>query len=393
MGHTHLRNPSRIVVARFGHLGDGVLATAVLVPLREAWPEASIDVVCYSSASSVFMAHPSVRRVFSSPLFDAESPFELVKAFSWRDFCDARNFLHRTDLLLLLNHIVSPGGYLKYLLLLGLSGGATAVGLDTDRRGSFLDIKVPDAGLLVTHEVEHFRMVLRSIGIDRSLDSFHVQVGYGQKEIQHAEFLLTRLSGRPFAVFHSGSALKGWRVYKRLDPSLWVELGLWVWRTYNMAVVLVGTSSDAEGNREIASRLTRETGGFRARGIEGESSWAPEILEGSAGSPDVLDITGETTVSQLAALIEKASLFIGTDSGVAHVAATTSTPGITLFTFSDWIGYAPWSKRMRIFTTHADRVPCLYWQGYRNCTDRACFEVPSEILTEKIGKLLTEAGR
>lgn len=358
--------PSRIVVTRFGYIGDGVLTTAVLSPLKEAWPDSAIDVITFSSARPVFQTHPSVRSIFSSPMLEAETLRELLKAASLEEIRRTRDFLRRADLLLLLNHIVSPGGCLKYWLLPMLCREARVVGLDTDGRGTFLDVKVPDEGLLCTHEVALFRDLLSAIGIERSLGELRVHVGQGKEDGRRAEALIDRLSGRPFVVFHAGSAAKGWRAAKRLDPEMWKALGLRMGREYGFAVVLVGTAGEAEENREIRSRMA---------------------------DPFVLDLTGQTTVPELVALIGKASLFVGTDSGVAHLAAVTSTPGITLFTFSDWIGYAPWSERMRVITTHAECGPCLYWQGYRECRDRSCFEIPVEIVMEQARILLSEVGR
>ncbi|RME45860.1 MAG: glycosyltransferase family 9 protein, partial [Chloroflexi bacterium] len=61
-----------------------------------------------------------------------------------------------------------------------------------------------------------------------------------------------------------------------------------------------------------------------------------------------LNLTGETTLLQAAALLEHCSLFVGNDSGLGHMAAAVETPTITVFGPGQPERYHPWS-------------PCAHW--------------------------------
>ncbi len=79
---------------------------------------------------------------------------------------------------------------------------------------------------------------------------------------------------------------------------------------------------------ELAVRL--QDAGFRVIvvGSDLESAAARLILLRADGA---LDFTGQTRVGELKALIGNCDVFIGTDSGPAHIAAAVGTPTVTLF--------------------------------------------------------------
>ena len=68
------------------------------------------------------------------------------------------------------------------------------------------------------------------------------------------------------------------------------------------------------------------------------------------------DWTGRLTVTQTTALLERADLFIGADSGPAHLAASAGTLSVILFSGTNQPGqWRPWSRHSLILR---HRVPC-----------------------------------
>jgi heptosyltransferase-2/heptosyltransferase-3 len=63
---------SRIAVLRLDHIGDVIMAAAVLKPLKKAHPSASIDLVVPTWALDVVRSSPDVSQVtlFDAPWFD-----------------------------------------------------------------------------------------------------------------------------------------------------------------------------------------------------------------------------------------------------------------------------------------------------------------------------------
>jgi ADP-heptose:LPS heptosyltransferase len=74
-----------------------------------------------------------------------------------------------------------------------------------------------------------------------------------------------------------------------------------------VSVVLTGTSTEAEGVQTLLSLLDETV------------------------RQKVLDLTGRTTPLQLAALLGKASLYVGADTGPTHVASAIGTPIVGLY--------------------------------------------------------------
>lgn len=64
-------------------------------------------------------------------------------------------------------------------------------------------------------------------------------------------------------------------------------------------------------------------------GSKSEKSLA-DIIVGSAGSPEVVDLVGETQISDLFPILRGAHLLVGCDSAPIHVAAFTNTPVLNL---------------------------------------------------------------
>jgi ADP-heptose:LPS heptosyltransferase len=76
---------------------------------------------------------------------------------------------------------------------------------------------------------------------------------------------------------------------------------------------------------------------------------------------------GEFSLTELRALLDRASLFIGGDSGPLHVAATTGVPIVGLFGPTLPIRSAPWRADTCITeSVDAGALPC------RPCEQRVC---------------------
>jgi heptosyltransferase-3 len=60
-----------------------------------------------------------------------------------------------------------------------------------------------------------------------------------------------------------------------------------------------------------------------------------------AALPEAIDLVGTLTLAEAAAVLQRASLFIGNDSGLMHLAAAAGAPTIGLFGPTDAATYAP----------------------------------------------------
>ncbi len=69
----------------------------------------------------------------------------------------------------------------------------------------------------------------------------------------------------------------------------------------------------------------------------------------------VLDFTGEPLIPTVA-LLERADLFVGNDSGLMHMAAAVGCPVVALFGPTDERLYGPWTQQRRVVRAVAEEV-------------------------------------
>ncbi len=120
----------------------------------------------------------------------------------------------------------------------------------------------------------------------------------------------------------------------------------------------------AEGWRSVVQFLLRETA---LRIVHVGARPAPWLLAG----PRVRDLAGQTNPTELLALVERAALFIGIDSGLAHIANAYRRPGLVLL------------GRYRVFASY------LPYTGYYGAGESGallvrhlleCVELPTEVV-------------
>jgi ADP-heptose:LPS heptosyltransferase len=76
--------------------------------------------------------------------------------------------------------------------------------------------------------------------------------------------------------------------------------------------------------------------------VVGTATETPQAARIKAVCPDTLDLTGQTSILDLAGLAHRASLTIGGDTGPVHLAAMMGSPTIALFSkYSDPVHAAP----------------------------------------------------
>lgn len=108
----------------------------------------------------------------------------------------------------------------------------------------------------------------------------------------------------------------------------------------------------------------------------------------AAMQAEALDLSGQTTLPELAALLAGADLFIGADSGVMHLAAAAGAPVVAIFGPSSHTAWAPWAPggRAAVVRSGVACSPCSYVGhsiGLREgCPARTCMRLvtPAQVL-------------
>ncbi len=347
--------PRRILVVKLSDIGDVLTATPSLHVLRATFPQARIDMLVPPRSAAVLRGLSSLDEVIVFDKFeydavrDALAPGTLRAAFGLFHSLRARRY----DMLVLPHHLSTRWGALKWAALALAVGAPVRAGLDNGR-GWFLTHRVRDEGFGAQHEVEYCLAVVEAIGArtakpgagDRSLK---MEVGIAPSDrdfaVQQMQFFAPDLQ-RPIVALHPGSG--GHSLARRWPLERGASLGSALCERHRARLVVVGTASD--GGDELAARL-----------------------------PSALNLTGRTTLSQLAAVLQQCSLFVGADSGVMHIAAAAGASIVALFGTTNARAWGPWCPdgHCAVVQSEMPGCPCAY-VGFKirsdECEARECMK-------------------
>lgn len=333
----------RILLVRLRLIGDVVFTTPIIRALRRRYPNAHLAYVVEPSAAPVLHRNPHLDDVILAPRRRGARRLLDDVALA------ARLRRERFDIAIDLH------GGPRAAWLTRASGAPMRIGYAIPGRAWFYTHRVrrsPD--LFPRHSVMNQWDLLTPLGIDactpeRDPVEMTEDTATADRVAHRLETAGIR-SGNPIVVVHvsAGNEFRRWP--EDAFSSTIVSL---VRTDPRRRIIVVSGPSDAEAARRVvdAARATLDT---------------PESL------PPLLD----WDVGELRALIARAAVYIGGDSGPLHVASTTPTPIVALLGPTLPERSRPWrDERLRAEIVDAGPLPC------RPCDQRRCIPGDFRCLT------------
>jgi len=325
----------RILLVRLRQIGDVVFTTPAIHALRRRFPDAHLSYLVEPAAAPIVAGNPHLNDVIVAP-----------RARGWRgllgDLALAKRLrAGRYDL------AIDFHGGPRASLLTWLSGAPDRLGYDVVGRGWMYTRRVArPRQLRPRHSVENQWDLLAPLGVapaDRAAFPMEmpadarVAADVGDRVTaagvgSHDRVIVVHVSaGNPF---------------RRWPHAHFVEL--------------VAALAGAEGSRRIVV-----TSGPSERDAADRVIAGAQARLGDRGGQVVS--CGELSLAELRALLDRAALYIGGDSGPLHVAATTRVPIVGLYGPTLPVRSAPWRAPTWITeSVDAGELPC------RPCDQRVC---------------------
>ena len=319
----------KILVYRFGQIGDTVVAVPALWALRKQFPDAHLVLLSELPAKRNHLPPEAVLPVRGLvdgfEKYPAGTSAETILA-AWRCIRRLRRLGFRTVVYLVPTER-SPKRRLRDLLFFRLSGIRWVLAT----RGFARDLhsRLPDGGLArLPHEADALLARLKHDGISvppEGRGCMDLDITPGERERTKRWW---REHGNP-------STPSGWIA---VCPGAKFPSKLWPLERY----------------AELVERLIRERGILPVvvGGPEDRVAAMALLSRWKVG----LCAAGEFSVRESAALMADARFYLGNDTGVMHLAAAVGTPCVALFSARDWPGrwepYGPGHKVLRF------EVPC-----------------------------------
>lgn len=314
---------SSVLVTKLRHHGDVLLSSPVFAALKRHAPHLAIDALVYQDTAEMLTFHPAIRCVHTIDR-------------GWKRQGAIAQFQAEAGLVSKLRRarydvIIHLTDHTRGLWLKWLSGARYGVArADVSKplwRRSFSHLYALPRGT-PRHTVELDLDALRRVGIypAESERALVLIPGPAAEERVNQLMAVHRLQARQFIHVHATSRwmFKCWRVSelaKTIDAL-----------SPRFPIVLTA----APAAREIAM--------------------IAEIK--SALNVPVVDLAGQLSLKELAALIGQARLSLCVDSAPMHIAAAMQTPVVALFGPSSEIVWGPWRVQNRIVHSQLPCRPC-----------------------------------
>ena len=327
----------KIVIRAPNWIGDVVLSLPAVESLRQNLLQAEIWIAAKEEVKDLYSSFDFIKGII--PL----SGFNNFK--NLRDAAKKIKEYHFDIGLLLTNSFSSA-------LLFFLAKIPQRWGYIRDNRGFLLTKGVPfkNQDGPVSHQVNYYLNLISGLGFQTSRPELILPPSPEEKKWVKNELSAAGYDPKKPMVILNPGAYYG--PAKRWPASRFAELASMLQKKNAAQIIIVGSAEEAELAESIASSM----------------------------SEGPINMTGKTTLRQLAELISLADLFITNDSGPMHITNALRIPLIAIFGPTDPRLTGPFHQPATVIKKEVSCWPC----SYRNCPfDHRCMtEIrPEEIFT------------
>lgn len=336
-----------ILLIQLAGLGDMVMATPAIEALRQLYPQAKICLLTNLRSAGIIRGSSSIDEIF------------VLEGF--RDIFRTLKRLRgcRFDMVINLYRLYSFKGAIKMFLLFRVIGGKYWVGRDTDGKGFFYHLKVPEKLSDRRHEVEYKLDIIRALGGQTKDTGLRVNYDKNDEDFVNA-FLKKKgiiegdiLVGINCSTFRP---LRNWMVEN------YAKLADYIMERLKLKVVFSGVAKDKNLFLKIKKLMKQ--------------------------SP--LDFVGAFNAGELAPFLKQCRLLISPDSGPVHIAGALGMPIVVLFGPGEYERYRPYGNEEKtiIIRKKLDCAPC----AKNTCRNNKCMKLitPEEVfgaVERLLGKL------
>lgn len=286
--------PSNILIIRLSAIGDIIMSSALIPALREAYPNARLAWMTDADNAGLLRDNPRLDRLIVWP---RQHWRQLRQQRRYRElFREVRGLAtelrqQRFDL------VLDIQGLLKSGVWAWLCGGKARIGLGSREGSQWLMTQTLDTRTETPVIGGEYLKLARVLGLNPA--RFDMDIVASAQTQSQADALLQAagVTGR-FAVLCPFTT----RPQKHWFEERWAGLATRLGADGGFRVLLLGGPADKASAARIA-----------------------------AAAPGLLDLTGGTRLIDCAALIEKAALVVGVDTGLTHLGIAMRTPTLALF--------------------------------------------------------------
>jgi heptosyltransferase-1 len=323
--------PQRGCLIKPSALGDVVQTLPLLAALNQRFPETCWSWVINSGLDGLLEGHPGLDGLLKFP-----------RHGRWRDWLSFLRELRRQrfDLVIDLQGLARTG------LMVAASGARWRVGLQTAREGAGLtcNVTIPDSGRDVPAHERYLR-VAQAFGWSGERPPVNFRIP--DRDRRRVSELLGPLP-RPWLAVHAGAR---WST-KRWPLASYAETVAQTVRSHAASIVLIG-----------------------ARDEQSECHTLQRLIQDRVPGAKVLDLSGQTSLKELVALLSLCDCLLTNDSGPMHLADAAKTPVVGLFTCTSAVRSGPPGPQHVLLQAGVDCAASYHKKcPHRGAQHHCCFD-------------------
>jgi 3-deoxy-D-manno-octulosonic-acid transferase/heptosyltransferase-1 len=373
------RDFQRILLIKLSAVGDVLHTIPVLNKLRKRYPAARIDWLAAPEIAELLRHHPGISNIIEFARGEWSEPWRL------RPFANAAQLAAnlratRYDL------VIDMHGQFRTAVFAVATGAPVRIGFDRPRAQVWAasDRELPAAArrhawqgarelswiaythhirlpTLEVHAVDRYLSIGPMLGLDGSAADFSFPIPPAART--RVASLLSQHgvvdTARGLIVIAPGTIweTKAWR-----EPGF-AEVARY-FSDKGFAVVLAGSPHERTRCAEVATH-----------------------------APGAINLAGETSLTELVALVDRASLCVTNDSGPMHLAVARDRPVVSIFGPTDPIWVGPYGRLDAVLQSKIACAPCYFRTLARCPHQHACMQdITAAAVIERAQRLLDAPG-
>lgn len=371
--------PSRdfrnILLIKLSALGDIVHTLPVLNRLRQRYPKARIDWLATPAFAELLTGHPAINKVIEFARADWSTPW---RAAPYRGAAQLVATLRAAEYDLVLD----LQGQFRSAAFAFASGAPVRIGFDRPRadRWKALSRSIPEEAK------KHAWQGAREL----SWLAYTHHIALPSLDVHPVD---RYLASTAMLGIEAGAADFSFPIPPEAEARIDGLLDYYEIAKARIVVLAPGTNWDTkewrrEGFAELARHLIDKGCAVILIGSERERALCEQVAK---LAPGAIDLAGETTLPELAALIRRAALAVTNDSGPLHLAVALGRPVVSVFGPTDPVWAGPYRRDGAVLRADLACSPC-YLRALARCPHgHACMnDVGAAAVIERADALLAK---